>query len=116
MEIKSLSSKGLASLLEAVARQAVDIEHEEIIDKISKMTQDKLDELTGGNYLAKLFVHDIWSDMMESFKMKEIPMNEEVTAKILRIVADVFDERRRLEKELTDKRATVTKVVDKDTH
>ena len=99
-----------------------DEEHKRIITQISEFTAKALESIPGveGNKLARLYVQNVWSDVIEAFKEAEIAADTPKLTTILRIMADAYDLREKLHKELHDRREnqmkseTIIKPVDKD--
>lgn len=99
-----------------------DEEHERIITQVSEFTAKALESIEGvnGNKLARNYVQTVWTDVMDALKEAEIPADTPKLTDILRILADAYDLREKLHKELHErregqmKRETVIKPVDKD--
>lgn len=103
MDIKS--GRGMQSLLEMLSGRSSDPEHDAIIDSISKLTADAMNEMSQGNPLARLYVQDLWHKCISSLTdIKDFRPDEPVTIAILRLIAEAFEKKNALEKELFDRR------------
>ena len=111
---------GIKSLMELLGGGR-DEEHEKIITIVADETHNRVNALAGDNPLARKYVQNIWKKCMDGLtKNEDIPTDEDVTIQIIRIIADTFDMRNRMQKELHEKREAEEKKnnadTNKDTH
>jgi hypothetical protein len=117
---RAIAGMGLGSLMELL-QGGRDEEHDKIVATVSDITNDRLNELAGGNPLARRYVQNIWRKCMDGLtKNEDIPTDEAVTIAIIRIIADTLEQRNKMHDELHEKRKAEEKAqkaeTDKDMH
>ena len=93
---------GIQDLLAAIS--GVDTEHEAIIAAVTAETHKRLSAISGDNKLARAYVQQLWSDCMKALQEADISVEAEELPNILRVIADTYELRTKLHKDLHDRR------------
>lgn len=89
----------------------LDPDREKIIDIVTKETYDALHAIAGDNILARAYMHNLWKSVIDALQEADIDANTTKLPEVLHIIANAYDTRLRMIKELDDKRAAELKVV-----